>query len=540
MNQPKQSPVNGASFPGTLPPRTGSADRWISGAALALIFLALAIRVPLLVNWRLVDDEVEHLHAAWAVAQGQVPYRDFFQNHTPLLYYLMAPVFALMGEDLRIIYVGRAVMLLCILLILLQLYRIARGCFDALTGLLAVLLLSYLLLWWPSAYIFRPDIFQTLVVLVGLWRFMRAWERPSRRELVVSGALLGGGFWVLTKSLFPLVSLTLVFVLSISFRRSGAAVKENLIGLLLFLGAFAVPVALGGLLLWLADALPEFLQWGVIHAFRYPVRFSAFRQLRPQVHFVAFALALIGIVRAITRMVKARTVDEFRLSPLLAGSVTAAVYLFIMPAPNSQSALPFLPLAALYGAEVLRSVLAKALPPDASAPAGPSKSPHRVVHSPSRLARAGLVVLLLSGICAPPLYAVVSRRLPYSDYWWDRRQALRYVLALASPGDSVFDASGLPIFRPHASYYYRLGRGVIASLESGMIPETAIINDLWSSHCKVVIFSRGPLLLPQNLVRFLQSNYTLTDFAARDIRVLVAGKVLHPADLRGEDRKSVV
>lgn len=122
MNQPEQSPVNGITVSGNRSDHRLVWERWISRAALALILLALAMRLPLLVNWRLVDDEVEHLHAAWAIAQGQVPYRDFFQNHTPLLYYLLAPVFALMGEDLRIVYVGRALMLLCILLILLQLY----------------------------------------------------------------------------------------------------------------------------------------------------------------------------------------------------------------------------------------------------------------------------------------------------------------------------------------------------------------------------------------------------------------------------------
>ena len=29
-------------------------------------------------------DDVEHLHSAWLVFQGQVPYKDFFQHHNPL------------------------------------------------------------------------------------------------------------------------------------------------------------------------------------------------------------------------------------------------------------------------------------------------------------------------------------------------------------------------------------------------------------------------------------------------------------------------
>ncbi len=502
-------------------------ERWLSWALLALILLALAIRVPLLFNAPLYQDETEHLHAAWAVAHGQVPYRDFWQLHPPLLYYLFAPVFALMGEDLRIIYVARGLMLLCILLILLELYRIARMCFDALTGLLAVLLLSYLLLWWGHVYEFRPDIPETLLVLMSLRWFLRAWERDRLSDFIFSGVLLGVGYWVLAKALFPLVGLTLVFVRSIALRRSAAALRHNLTGLCLFLAGFAVPVVFGGLLLGMAGALPSFLRWGVIRTLRYPVRFSAFDQLRPETHYVFFALALVGVVRAVIRLVKGGVVDEVQLSPLLAGSVTAAVFLFVMPAPNAHSALPFLPLAAMYGAEVLRSLIARALPAGVSAP-GDTAGPFFT--SPSRLAWLGLTGLLLTGACVPPVQALLAGMPPLKDGWADHRQEIRYVLALTSPEDSVFDAHGLYIFRPHATYYYRLGRGVTAWLQSGMIPAADIMEDLRRTHCKVVILSKRTKLLPPELLRFLRSHYVSTAFLAGD-EIMVAGSVLHRADL---------
>ena len=151
-------PGGGPDAAPILPTIRSSSERWLVVGVVILILLALAIRVPLLVNIKLEPDETEHLHPAWAIAHGQVPYRDFWQLHPPLFYYLMAPLFALMGDDLRIIYAARGLMLLCLLLILLQLYRIARACFDALTGLLAVLLLSYFVLWWRPAYEVRPDI----------------------------------------------------------------------------------------------------------------------------------------------------------------------------------------------------------------------------------------------------------------------------------------------------------------------------------------------------------------------------------------------
>jgi hypothetical protein len=505
-----------------------AAERRLSWVVLALILLALAIRVPLLVHQKLGDDEAEHLHAAWAVVHGQVPYRDFWQIHPPLLYYLMAPVFTLMGEDLKIVYVGRGLMLLCLLLCLVQLYRIARACFDKLTGLLAVCLLSYLLLYWQPTYEVRPDLPQTLLILVSLWRFMRAWEDRSRVEFLASGALLGIASCFLLKTLFPLVGFTLVFGLSASLRRSATVLRETLSDLLCFLAAFAVPLILGGVLLWKAGAWPGFYRWVVVGALRYPERFSPFPFMYPKVHFVFYALALIGVGQTVTRFVRARIVDEVRLSPLLAGSVTAAVYLFLMPAPYNQSALPFLPLAAMYGATVLRQVVARVVP---SKTASLGEAVVGVVGSARRLGWATLMTVLLVGVCVPPVRALLTNLPPFADQWADRRQLIRNVLALTSPEDSVFDAFGLYIFRPHASYYYRLNNGVLTWLQSGVIQEAEIIRDLQRSHCKVVIFSPRLTWLPPRLLGFLRSHYIPTGFHDAKNLILVAGKVLRRDEL---------
>ncbi|MBI3781655.1 MAG: glycosyltransferase family 39 protein [candidate division NC10 bacterium] len=504
----------------------------MSWASLGLIVFALVMRLPLLFYAPYEPDEFEHLHAAWAVAHGQVPFRDFWQLHPPLLYYLMAPVFTMLGEDLRIIYVARGFVFLCILLILLQLYRIARECFDSLTGLLAVLLLSYVLLHFQASYFFRPDTLEALVVIVGLWRFMRAWRSHRRIEFVASGAILGVGFWVLSKALFPLAGLSLVFVLSSVLRRPAGALRSNFVGMLFFLGAFAIPVVLGGFLLWAAGALPNFLRWGVIHTFRYPVHFSAIRALLPEVNLTFLALAVVGIVRAVAR---ANVMDEFHLSPILAGSMTAAAFLFLMPAPNPQSALPFIPVAAMYAAEVLRWVFKRALPSEGSVALTHGKPGAPAIRLPGRLTWACLAALLTSMACAPPLWDLVADLPRFRKAAVRTNQTIRFVLSLAPPGDSVYDAHGLYIFRPHATYYYRLSRGIIAWLHSGLIPETEIMNDLWRNQCKVVIVNWYEERLPSGLARFLRSHYVYVSSERQSKRmpVHVAGSVLRPADLSG-------
>src|SRR6266852_4451301 len=39
-------------------------------------------------------DEIEHLHASWLISVGQLPYRDFLEQHHPTLWFLAAPIVA--------------------------------------------------------------------------------------------------------------------------------------------------------------------------------------------------------------------------------------------------------------------------------------------------------------------------------------------------------------------------------------------------------------------------------------------------------------
>jgi len=39
-----------------------------------------------------INDDLEHLRAAYFVSLGEVPYRDFFEHHHPLLWYVLAPL----------------------------------------------------------------------------------------------------------------------------------------------------------------------------------------------------------------------------------------------------------------------------------------------------------------------------------------------------------------------------------------------------------------------------------------------------------------
>ncbi|MGK7885772.1 MAG: hypothetical protein AB4057_14240 [Crocosphaera sp.] len=58
-----------------------------------LIILAYGIQLYLLPVRKFDIDEFEHLHAAWYVHKGFILYKDFFEHHTPGLYFFLAPFF---------------------------------------------------------------------------------------------------------------------------------------------------------------------------------------------------------------------------------------------------------------------------------------------------------------------------------------------------------------------------------------------------------------------------------------------------------------
>ena len=62
--------------------------------ALALAVVPFLLRFPLLRSRGFNPDELEHLHFSWCVAQGKVPYVDYFDHHTPWLHLALARIVA--------------------------------------------------------------------------------------------------------------------------------------------------------------------------------------------------------------------------------------------------------------------------------------------------------------------------------------------------------------------------------------------------------------------------------------------------------------
>jgi hypothetical protein len=237
--------------------RAGEARRRLVavGAAVFAGAVVAAVIVGRFPGW----DDMEHLHAAWLVAHGQLPYRDFVETHTPLMYLVLAPVVRLVPRGAAICDFARITATLISLGTLWMLFSLARS----LRGSQAIAWPMMLLLWAGAIvpqelYELRPDLLATACSVAAFALMAR-----SRRAAALLGAgiLLGFAVQFTPKHIPLIVVFPLVLLLE---RNSFAAFAKSA-------GAYALGflVALLPMGLWLhANGLVgEMLHW----AFRFNV-----------------------------------------------------------------------------------------------------------------------------------------------------------------------------------------------------------------------------------------------------------------------------
>ena len=131
-------------------------------------------------------DNVEHLHSSWLIWQGYVPYRDFFQHHNPLTWYLAAPFVALLINQFMIFSIFNIFSILAVCLMVYFQCRIMLvngGKKISALFLAACVVTSYSVLW---ALNFRPDTFMYLCLFAGILCLCRYVREKALWLLVMS------------------------------------------------------------------------------------------------------------------------------------------------------------------------------------------------------------------------------------------------------------------------------------------------------------------------------------------------------------------
>ena len=231
-------------------------------AALGIVLLTVAIRLPSLLHPQPIDSEEMYSVVANEIVDGGRPYADAVERKPPLLFWTYAAVFKVAGEyNWKALHIVALVWTLCAMA---GLYVIGRELFDGNTGLIAAFFYSVFQPWWTwKTLSFDGEMLMNLPIILA-WAI--AFGRGSSRlrpELFVAGALLGVAFLLKQPAAIAAVPLG-IYLLLPSYRASRSLTRINSIvqATTLTAGFFAV-VGLVTIVLWKQGILRDAFYWTI-------------------------------------------------------------------------------------------------------------------------------------------------------------------------------------------------------------------------------------------------------------------------------------
>ena len=216
----------------------------------------LALITVFIFSGVLLLDELEHLHAAYFISTGSMPFRDFFEHHHPLFLFLLAPLIKIMPQNaILTLYTARVLMTFVSIGTFYYTYKIAARFLGG--KFCAILSILVFLSFYPSLYMFsivKPDTLMRFFFVCGLYYFFEYTQTLKAKPLIISTASLTLSFLFLQTAVFLIIPL--VFVALYLFYKNPKQIKNFLYAAILpflFIGIFTA-------YLYLTDSLIIYFQ----------------------------------------------------------------------------------------------------------------------------------------------------------------------------------------------------------------------------------------------------------------------------------------
>ncbi len=437
--------------------------------------------------WKMVftSDEAQHLHVVWAWANRLLPYRDVFDNHTPLFHILCAPVFWLFGETAYVMIYMRWAMIPIAFAGLWFVFQIGERLFSRRVGWWAAVFAEFFPVWLVKGVEFRTDDMWATAWLA--WVAVAVGRPVTLRRIFLFGLLLGVAFSVSMKTVLLAAALALAGLVALIFwwwgggRWKARAVLRSLgaglAGVLIVPGAIVAYFAAQHALFAAHDA-PGTLYYGVIGHNLLP---AAAHHTQSAFRSIWFPLAVplsIALAAVIFRWAPTRSLAARRTLALLCAGFYAALLHSYWPMITGQDYLPIAPLLVLF---VTPGILAVS-----------DALPRRWAWWP----RFALPLALMAVEIADSRETIRLRRESGNDL--DR---LSEVLHYTDPDDYVMDAKSGAIFR-RRPFYYALEDVTMKRIELGLIKDD-IVERLIATRTCVASDKR----LQGRAMDFVKANY---------------------------------
>jgi hypothetical protein len=479
---------------GTTPSAISLSEK-IAATILLVAFVVLRWKLAYTERWN--SDEPQHLHVIWGWVNGFVPYRDFFDNHTPFFHWLFAPVFRSLGERSDILYPMRHWMLPFFLIALLCIARLGSLLWSPRAGMWAAVFAAFFPPFFHMMGQCRTDTLWTTLWLVSLTIFLGGRVTPLR--WLLGGVVLGAAFATSMKTTLLLLMLLCggAGAWMLSPRNTGAlrlkiaaSIVAALIGICIIPGAFMV-------YFWKQGAWEQML-YCVIEHNALPGSHTLARILR---HFVSYyTLWLLPMAGVLWYLKKHPTPeperDARRIVLVIAVSVFFPLLHGVWMVMTQQDYVPWYPLVFVLTIPALFAVF-------------------DWIGSRTRgwLPPALLALVLVGGeafsFFKSTKFVTVQNSLI---------EEIDEVLALTRPGEVIMDSKGETIFRERA-FYYVLETLTKRRMADGLIKDE-IVENMVSKHVAVLDNAEGRLTEPAQ--KFFAENYVKVG------ELWVAGKRLTP------------
>lgn len=466
----------------------------------------LAAWIPALLHRSFDPDEFEHSHAAWCVFRGMVPYRDFFEHHTPWYYYVLLPLFhafdvsGSVGSAKHFLLCGRVLSLGLTVVSVLLVSRIGRLWERRDVGLWAGLLLVAQPMFFEKSIEIRPDVLALPGLAGCLWLLLRGLAKcrdariAGRWYFFAGGASLGAAIMCTQKMLFVLPGLLLGLAIwtlaagktAASDASSGTGPRFRILLTLMFLAGLSVPIGLTWAAFALHHAGNELItnnfvlnaKWKPIETYQiYRLIFTSWPML---------VLGLLGGALSLARCFRSavRPWGELLLLCTLVGLFAG---LWVIPSAHGQYYLMALPLVCLFAAQALLWLVARV----------------------RDRARPALLVLALSPLAVLPARGLRDSFRPRNDGQLAR---LEYVFAHTEPDDLVMDGwQGTGVFRPHAFYYFFLHSETLAMLPRPQLAAYLTALELGKIQPRLIAMDWNLRTLGPRFESFVRSHYFTND-----------------------------
>lgn len=188
-----------------------------------------------------------------------VPYRDFFEHHTPFLYYLLAPVYAIVGDSISMLFYSRGIMLLFTGGIIYLVYKLGKTVYGADTGWIGALFIAYNLMFMDKTIETRPDLPGMAFWLLTLIFLIRGMRLKQRRYYLLTGGSIALAILCTPKMLFGGIGLFLATMWLLIDRRTENSLRESVSAIAWMALGVAIPSGLTCIYFGANHALDDFI-----------------------------------------------------------------------------------------------------------------------------------------------------------------------------------------------------------------------------------------------------------------------------------------